>query len=130
LIDLTETLKGLRVSQSGGPLDICVRTLSEIVEDLGAWTDWDEFSAEFWARLLVDRDVIALINMYNPIIFVVGDRAVPPPPDFTVFRVPGFDTECLAADRRVLVEKFGDKAAEQEICAELFALSDLWAVSV
>lgn len=130
MIDLTETLQRLRVSQSEGPLDLSVHALYELLRELNAWTDWDEFSDEFWARLLVDGEVAALICMYNPLVFMVGDRSPLQVPGFTTFWVPGFDTETLSADRAVLVDKFGDRGRELEIAAEMFALSDLWAASV
>lgn len=129
MIDVSETIRVLGSANTSRPLPESVRALSHLIGQSGASTDWDDYSDEFWARVLRDREVLGIISMYAPVMFTVREK-VTAPDGFAAHDVKGFDTECLTASREVLIEAFGARASGPEINPELFSLSDLWFISV
>lgn len=103
------------------------RTVAALVP--GAEVDWDDDSGEEWARILVDRFVIALVRAQLPLVIVVrGEvgrlRALGS--GVVVVIVDDMDTPRLSCRSDVISQVFPEREVSPTLEPEAFSALDLW----
>ena len=72
-VDLTPLLSEARQFSSRWSKDKVRQAAKCILQHLrGTTLDWDEWAGEEWARVLLDRTVLALIHVQTPLVFMLA----------------------------------------------------------
>jgi hypothetical protein len=132
MMNLDDTLRNAASASKSWSSRDAHKVASGLAHDSGGEVDWDEDAGEDWLRVVDGANLVALVSVMLPLVFLRNDFNRPRTSIANVLTVPvdDFDTAEFKCSLGSLNEAFGLSDRLSSLDLGGFSVNDLWYATV